>query len=163
MQMIYNFSNPILATNDRIITWAVLGFEDDVLMCFLLLLFYHIWAWQSMECDHLNILSIPFQKQDRWNWPTYLWLWFYKCIQHRGKRRQTSQNKNFSVTYSFCYFKHILQVLDTSAIFVFLCVFIALKGQSFYNIAISDLEVILLLQCVSTQLAKRLGWRSKRK
>ena len=40
--------------------------------------------------------------------------------------------------------------------------FIALKGHSLYNIAIFDLEVILLLQCVSSQIAKRFGWRSQK-
>ena len=39
--------------------------------------------------------------------------------------------------------------------------YIALKGHSFYNIAIFDLEVILLLQCVSTQIAQQFGWRSQ--
>ena len=27
--------------------------------------FYHIWAWQSMECHHLNRLSISFQQKDQ--------------------------------------------------------------------------------------------------
>ena len=48
------------------------------------------------------------------------------------------------------------------AIFVFVCVFFALKGHSFYNIAIFDLEVILLLQCVSTQIAQWFWWRSQK-
>ena len=48
-----------------------------------------------------------------------------------------------------------------SATFVFVCVYIALKGHSFYNIAIFDLQVILLLQCVSTLIAQWFGWKSK--
>ena len=40
--------------------------------------------------------------------------------------------------------------------------FIALKGHSFYNIAIFDLQVILLLQCVSTQITEQFGWRSQK-
>ena len=32
----------------------------------------------------------------------------------------------------------------------------------FYKIALFDLEVILLLQCVTTQIAQRCGWRSKK-
>ena len=44
-----------------------------------------------------------------------------------------------------------------------LCVFIALKGHSFYNIAaIFDLEIILLLQCVSIQITQQFGWRSQK-
>ena len=43
-----------------------------------------------------------------------------------------------------------------------MCVFIALKGRSFYNIAIFDLEVILLLQCDSTRIAQQFGWRSQK-
>ena len=42
-----------------------------------------------------------------------------------------------------------------------MCVFIALKGRSFYNIAIFNLEDILLLQCVSAQIAQQFGLRSK--
>ena len=38
-----------------------------------------------------------------------------------------------------------------------MCVFIALKGHSFYNIAIFVLEVILLLQCVSIQMTQWFG------
>ena len=54
-----HYSNPVIATNERIIIRAILGFEEE---CGLLSLFYHIWARQLMERDHLNILSIPFQQ-----------------------------------------------------------------------------------------------------
>ena len=40
--------------------------------------------------------------------------------------------------------------------------FTALKGHSFYNMAISNLEVILLLHSVSTQIAQRFGKRSQK-
>ena len=42
------------------------------------------------------------------------------------------------------------------------CVFIVLKSHSFYNIPIFDLEVILLLQCVSTQITQQFRWRRKK-
>ena len=39
---------------------------------------------------------------------------------------------------------------------------IALKGHSFYNIDIFDLEVILYLQCASTQITQQFGWGSQK-
>ena len=49
MQMLCDiFSNPVIATNERIIIWAGLGFEEE---CVFFLL----------ESDHLNKLSIQFQ------------------------------------------------------------------------------------------------------
>ena len=47
-----HFSNHVFATNERIIFWAVLCFEEEecvlLLLLLLLLLLYHIWTWQSM-------------------------------------------------------------------------------------------------------------------
>ena len=37
------FTNPVIATNERIILWAVLGFGEEESL--FLLFFYHIWAW----------------------------------------------------------------------------------------------------------------------
>ena len=31
-------------------------------MFIIIIFFYHIWAWQSMERDHLNKLSILFKR-----------------------------------------------------------------------------------------------------
>ena len=45
-----HFSNPIIATNEKIIIWAVLSFEE------------YKWPWKSMERAHLNKLSITFQQ-----------------------------------------------------------------------------------------------------
>ena len=63
--------------------------------------------------------------------------------------------KAFATSIIYC-------VLGTSAIFVFVCVFIALKGHSCYDTAIFNLQVILLLQSVLTQIAQWFGWRSQK-
>ena len=62
-----HFSNPIIATNENIIIWAVLSFEEK-----------NIWAWQSMEHDHLNKLSITFQQKDQCEIWWKLAKWFLK-------------------------------------------------------------------------------------
>ena len=77
--VIQHFPNPAIATNERIIIWAVLGFvEEELFLLLLLSLFSHIWAWQSKERDHLNKLLIPFQQYRidmklGGNWPTDFW------------------------------------------------------------------------------------------
>ena len=60
-----HFSNPIIATNENIIIWAVLVLKKN------------IWAWQSMEHDHLNKLSITFQQNQCEIW-WKLAKWFLK-------------------------------------------------------------------------------------
>ena len=50
MQMLCNiFPNPIIATNAKIIIWAVLSFEEEYYLCLTV-------------NDHLNKLSITFQQ-----------------------------------------------------------------------------------------------------
>ena len=44
-----HFSNPVIATNEKIIICLVLSFTEEYM------------AWQSKEHDHLNKLSITFQ------------------------------------------------------------------------------------------------------
>ena len=51
----HDFANPVITTNERIIIRAVLGFEEEGAF---IIIFYHIWAWQTMEHDHLNKLSL---------------------------------------------------------------------------------------------------------
>ena len=51
-----HFSNPVTATNDIIIIWAVLWFEEEE-YAFLLLFVDHTFVWQSMERDYLNKLE----------------------------------------------------------------------------------------------------------
>ena len=67
MQMLRKFSNPIMATNE-------LSFEQ------FLVLKKNIWAWQSMEHDHLNLnkLSITFQQKDHGEIWWKLAKWFLK-------------------------------------------------------------------------------------
>ena len=53
----------------------------------------------------------------------------YMYAAHGLWKRTLAEYKILIVTKSFCYFN-----CNTSAIFVFVCVFIALKGHSFYNL-----------------------------
>ena len=42
-----HFSYPIITTKEKIIIWVVLSFEEE-----------YIWAWQSIERDHLSQLNV---------------------------------------------------------------------------------------------------------
>ena len=61
-----HFSNPIIATK------KISSFEQ------FLVLKKNIWAWQSMEYDHLNKLSITFQQKDQWEIWWKFAKWFLK-------------------------------------------------------------------------------------
>ena len=69
-----HFSNPIIATNE-------ISFEQFLVL-------KNIWAWQSMEHDYLNKLSITFQQKDQCEIWWKLAKWFLKnhdFIQHSGR------------------------------------------------------------------------------
>ena len=51
-----HFSNPVTATNERIIIWAALGFAEEKCVVFIIIILPH------MERDHMNKLSILFQQ-----------------------------------------------------------------------------------------------------
>ena len=56
--------------------------------------------------------------------------------QGQGKITLTEQNFDCNLKLLLLYFNHILYDLGTSAIFVLVCVFTALKGHSIYNLFI---------------------------
>ena len=48
----------IIATNEKIIIWAFLGFEE----CVFVVVVFTIYGLQSMERDDFNKLTTPFQQ-----------------------------------------------------------------------------------------------------
>ena len=77
MQMLCNIF-PILSSQ----LMKISSFEQ------FLVLKKNIWAWQSVENDHLNKLSITFQQKDQceiWWKVVSEESWFYTCKQHSGR------------------------------------------------------------------------------
>ena len=91
-----HLSGPVHASNERIIIWAAFGFEEEDCVNFIIGKVYHMLAWQSVEHDFVNKLSVPFKQQDRdkiW-WKLDKWFqksclkmsWFYTCTQYMVRR-----------------------------------------------------------------------------
>ena len=133
MQMLCNiFANPIIATIEK----TGSSFKQFLVLKMI------IWAWQSMELDHLNKHSITFQLTvgSMWNLVEIGKVvseesWFYTCKQHSGREIkigplavEEKSFKGFSTFSSLCQCRIIILAIVVDLQLRMTCAKIRPKG-----------------------------------